>query len=104
MKTITLILIFISLAGCATTGAMSQVGYSFIGSRVESGGIAYNKGEVKKSGESCAVNIFGLFAFGDSGIYTAQKNGGLERVFYYDKEIINVIGLFGQVCTKVYGI
>ena len=90
-------------SGCATTGWMSKTGYAFIGIRTESGGLTYNKGHHHREGEACARNILGFLSFGNSGIAKAKRNGGLESVFFFDTEIINVGGLFGSVCTKVYG-
>ena len=100
---ITLIVSFLFLSGCATTGYNSKIGYSMIGIRSESGGMAYNKGQIKKKGQACSYNILGIIGIGDSGIATAKKEGGLETVFFFDTEIINVLTLFGEVCTTVYG-
>ena len=75
--------IFLFLSGCVTTGWNSKIGYSFIGVRTESGGMAFNfKGNIEKTGPACAYNILGLFSFGDSGIAEAKKRGGLEKVFF----------------------
>ena len=95
--------IFLFLSGCATTGWNSKIGYSFIGARTESGGMAFNKGNIEKTGEACAYNILGLFSLGDSGIAEAKKRGGLEKIFFFDTKIVNVWVFYGSICTKVYG-
>ena len=95
-------MIFI-FTGCATTGGLSKTGFSFIGVRTESGGLAYHKGKIEKRGEACAYNIIGFLSLGNSGIAEAKKDGGLSKVFFYDTKIVNVAGFFGSVCTKVYG-
>ena len=86
-----------------TTGLNSQIGYSFIGVRTESGGMTFNKGEVEKRGRSCSYNIFGFLSLGNGGIAKAKKEGGLNKVFFFDTVVVNVGTLYGQVCTKVYG-
>ena len=66
--------------------------------------MAYNKGQSTRKGEACSYNILGLLAIGESGIAEAKTDGGLNRVFYWDTKFMNIIGLFGSVCTRVYGI
>ena len=94
---------FVLLSGCATTGYNSKTGYSLIGVRTESGGMAYNKGKIEKRGEACSYNILGFLSLGDSGITEAKKEGGLSKVSFFDTKIVNVFGFYGSICTKVYG-
>jgi len=58
----------------------------------------------EKRGEASSVAILGLFAFGDAGIRTACKNGGLEKVTHVDYRYTNVLlGIFCKYTTIVYG-
>ncbi len=98
----TVIIFFLDLCGCASTGLFSKTGSAFVSVQTESGGVAYNKGDIKATGEACSYNVLGIVAIGDSSIHTARKYGGLSRVFYFDTEIVNAIDLFGMICTKVY--
>ena len=99
----TAIIFFLGLCGCASKGLFSKTGRALVNVQTESGELAYNKGDIKKAGEACSYNIFGLVAYGDSGIQKAKQNGKLERVFYFDTEFTSVLSLAGSVCTKVYG-
>ena len=57
-----------------------------------------------KSGKSCSQNVLGLVAFGDSSLAAAKKNGGIDKVSYFDKDVISVLGFYGKICTIVYGV
>ena len=103
MKTMLLALAFCGLSGCVTTGMMSKTGIALVNVQTESGGLAYNKGEASKSGKACSNNILGLAVFGDSSIEAARQDGELNKVFYFDTDFFNVLGLYGHVCTKAYG-
>ena len=103
MKAIILLSFILLFTGCVTTGFYSKTGPSLVSVQTESGVIAYNKGDIEKTGQACSQNVLGIVSFGDSGIGKAKSYGGLEKVFFFDTEFLNVLGIFGQVCTKVYG-
>ena len=92
--------LFLFLCGCVTTGWNSKIGYSFIGVRTESGGMAFNKGNIEKTGPAFTYNILGLFSLGDSGIAEAKKRGGLEKIFFFDTKIVNVWVFYGSILHK----
>ena len=98
------LLAIFSLSGCATTGALSNLGFSLVAFQTESGGIAHNKVKPELTGKSCATNLLGVYSSGDSGIEAARKDGGLKKVAYFDTEFLRILGLYGSVCTKVYGL
>ena len=102
MKILLITIIFLTI-GCATTGYNSDTGYSFIKVEGNSGNLGYDRGGPFSRGEACSYNILGLLSFGDSGIKAAKRNGGLEKVSYFDQKIVSVAALFGQVCTIAYG-
>ena len=54
------------------------------------GGMGYERGKDLKSGKSCSHNILDLVAFGDSSVTAAKLSGGIDKVSYFDTDIINV--------------
>jgi len=57
-----------------------------------------------KTGEASASAFLGLFAFGDSSVDAAMKNGGISRVHHVDHKVNLILwGLFLQDTTIVYG-
>ena len=66
-------------------------------------GVADNSISVSKRGESCATNILGIVATGDSSIETAKRNGGVKKVAYADTSYLNVLGFYQKGCTIVKG-
>ena len=106
IKLIFFSLLFVQLFvfGCVTTGVMTPIGFSAVNISTQSGGLGVDRGIEEKTGESCSHNILGIVAFGDSSISSAKKQGGIEKVSYFDMEIVNVLGAYGKVCTIVKGI
>lgn len=56
-----------------------------------------------RSGEASAVNILGLFAFGDCGLRAAAEEGGLKTVSFADYANFNVLGIYQKTTVTVYG-
>ena len=55
-------------------------------------------------GESCSHAALFLFAWGDSGIETAKKNGSITKVSSVEYEQLAVLGaLYHRFCTIVIG-
>ena len=68
------------------------------------GGIGYDTEKTKYKGESCSHNILAMVAYGDSSIEAAKRNNPqIQKVSYYDKSYMNIFGLYGSICTQVYG-
>ena len=57
----------------------------------------------QKQGEACAKSVLGVYAFGDASIETAKKNAGITKVATVDHATTNILYLYGQYCTVVYG-
>lgn len=87
------------LAGCATPYPCGML-YTEIKSPVATseGNVNYSKVGVSK-----ATSILGLIATGDSSIKSAVANGGIRNVKYVDYESKNILGLYGEYTTTVYG-
>lgn len=56
-----------------------------------------------KSGEGCATNILGMFAFGDASINNAARKAGITKASHVDYNTHGFLGLFSTSCTVVYG-
>ena len=57
-----------------------------------------------KVGRASASAIAGLFAFGDSSVDTAMKDGGISKVHHIDHQINSIVlGLWLQNTTIVHG-
>lgn len=56
-----------------------------------------------KTGESTAISILTLFAFGDCSVESAARNGNIDTVTYADYSYINVLGIYQGFTTIVYG-
>lgn len=56
-----------------------------------------------KVGTAKATSILTLFAFGDASIDTAIQNGGITKVKYVDYDARNILGIYGEYTTTVYG-
>nr|HPL82786.1 TRL domain-containing protein [Candidatus Omnitrophota bacterium] len=62
------------------------------------GGVSYSRVGTAKS-----TSILGLVATGDSSIKTAASNGGIKTIKYVDYDAKNILGLYGEYTTTVYG-
>jgi hypothetical protein len=87
------------LAGCATPYPMGMI-YTEVKSPVATGdgGITYSKVGVAK-----ATSILGLVATGDASIKAAAANGGIKNIKYVDYDSKNILGIYGEYTTTVYG-
>jgi len=56
-----------------------------------------------KRGSATAVSILGLFSFGDAGVDTAARSGGIKVIHYADYRVFNMFMLFNSYTTVVYG-
>ena len=56
-----------------------------------------------KTGKACAMSILELVALGDASISAAKKEGGITQVAHVDYDVMNILGVYGTVCTVVVG-
>lgn len=95
-------LTILALSGCASTGFSSTTGYAVIAFYKE--GVDATEHDVNdKTGKACTNNILGVIAIGDASVEAAKRAGGIKKVASVDKDIMNILGLFGQNCTIVTG-
>ncbi|MCF8054609.1 MAG: TRL-like family protein [Deltaproteobacteria bacterium] len=94
-----MLLVFLLLSGCATVvpvGALLSEGK--IGHSVASGDATYTK-----IGTAKMVSVLGLVARGDASIAAAAKSVGITRIKFVDYEFNNILGIYGEYTTVVYG-
>jgi hypothetical protein len=97
------------LSGCATNlfpGGPSIAGvlYTGVTDPAQNLAVAVEPGPGAKVGEASSMGIFGLFAFGDAGLDTAMKNGGITKVHHVDHQVQLVLwGLWARTKTVVHG-
>lgn len=57
-----------------------------------------------KVGESCAMGILGLAAFGDASVDAAKKAGGITDVHSVEFKNFSILGfVYANACTEVHG-
>lgn len=66
-------------------------------------GAGVGPGTGAKTGEACVVSILGVVALGDGSIEAAKKEGGITQVASVDHAVFSVLGVYGNVCTRVTG-
>jgi hypothetical protein len=88
------------VSGCAFTGPGLATGSIYQGYTL---GSAVGAGTGTKSGESCVMSILGIVALGDGSIDAAKKDGGVTQVASVDHTVFSILGIYGNVCTKVTG-
>lgn len=56
-----------------------------------------------KVGTAKATSILGLVATGDASIKAAMAAGSISRIKYVDYSAKNILGVYGEYTTTVYG-
>lgn len=89
----------VMLNGCATPYPLGII-YTEVKAPVSSGdsGLSYTK-----TGTSKATSILGLVALGDCSIQGAATNGNIKTIKYVDYDAKNILGIYGEYTTTVYG-
>ena len=87
------------LAGC---GTFLPAGALYVGAKA---GIGAGGGDLSysKTGTAESISYLGLVAVGDASIQTAAKNGGITKIKFVDYEVWNILGIYGEYKTIVYG-
>ena len=87
------------LPGCASV-LPSGLLYTEIKAPVAVGneGFSYSK-----TGESKCTSVLGLVATGDCSIKAAMAAGKISKIKYVDYSAKNILGVYGEYITTVYG-
>lgn len=102
MKQALMVLLAVSVSGCATTGVFTTTGFGLVTAFTEPV-LVGDASETSKTGEACSVNVLAVVAIGDGSINAAKRAGGITKIATVDREVLNVMGLYGKACTVVRG-
>jgi hypothetical protein len=91
-------LLGLSLTGCTIVSPLHGGIYTDYTAGV---GVGPAAGGSKK-GEAKASSILGV-ALGDASLETAMKNGNITKVQRVEAKVMNVLGVYGEYTTIVYG-
>jgi hypothetical protein len=101
-KALTLLIVgtsaIVLLAGCAGVTPMNGSLYTDLQGPVAVG----NGSGSSKTGTAKATAIIGI-ATGDASIQTAMQNGGITKVHHVDTKVKNILGIYAEYTTVVYG-
>lgn len=89
----------VMLNGCATPYPMGMI-YTEVKAPVGAGDGAMSYSKV---GTSKATSVLGLVATGDCSIKAAAANAGIKNIKYVDYDAKNILGIYGEYTTTVYG-
>ena len=87
-----------SFSGCAVATPLNGSIYTDLKGPVTMGSAT----GMAKVGEAKATSIVGV-ALGDASIETAMKNGGITKVHHVDTKVRNILGVYAEFTTVVYG-
>jgi len=90
--------VVVMFSGCAGVTPMNGSLYTEMKGPVAMG----NAAQMTKTGTATATAIIGI-ATGDASIETAMKNGGITKVHHVDSQVKNILGIYAEYTTVVYG-
>jgi len=97
-KLLGLFLVALFLSGCATPYPCGWL-YTEVAFPVAAGEGARGS----KVGTAKSTSILGIVATGDASLKAAMQNGGITRVQHVDYNAKNILGIYGEYTTTVYG-
>ncbi|MCZ8341565.1 MAG: TRL-like family protein [Leptospira sp.] len=56
-----------------------------------------------KKGKSCVERIGFFYTRGNASIQSAANQGNIKDVFRINKEVLNILSLYTELCTVVWG-
>lgn len=98
-----------TLTGCAAAGAGAgswhAPGFLYNETHVPATHLAANtNGEVvTKTGSAMCKSILGLVSTGDCSVQAAKENGNIASVNNVEYHVKNILGIYAEYTTKVYG-
>lgn len=95
-----LLMIVMMLAGCATP---YPVGLVYTETQMPATMVSHDDTSYTKVGTAQAVSVLGLVAIGDASQRAAIRDGQITKVKYVDFAARNILGIYGQYTTTVYG-
>jgi len=103
-QTMLIIMCFASLTvGCMRAPVVPPVGQVYNDFTAPLDTNVNNTEMGSKQGESSCYSILGLVSLGDASISTAAKNGKISKVMHADYKYFNILGVYQEYTTVVYG-
>jgi len=97
-------LVLVLFVAVMLNGCASVLPTGFIYTEVKAPVSATNGGlSYSKVGTAKATSILGMVATGDCSIKAAAGNGGIKNIKYVDYDAKNILGIYGEYTTTVYG-
>jgi hypothetical protein len=103
MKKAVGLLVIIFAAGVLLSGCATPFPHGIFYTEIKSPIAAGDAGSGSKVGMAKATSILGLVATGDASIKAAMDNGKITKIKYVDYESKNILGVYGEYTTVVYG-
>ncbi|MFA5411405.1 MAG: TRL-like family protein [Candidatus Omnitrophota bacterium] len=103
MRKVCILLVMVFSASVLLTGCASVLPTGLIYTEVKAPVAAGDSGPYSKVGVSKATSILGLVATGDASIKAAMANGKISKIKYVDYDAKNILGIYGEYTTTVYG-
>ena len=103
-KLFSIALVALALTGCTTAPFMPSTGALYSNNKAPLQ-LEYNNTDLgHKVGQASSHSFVGLFAFGDTSVQAAAKDGNIKVIKHTDYEFTNVFfGLFTKTTVYVYG-
>lgn len=103
-KLLSIAIVALALTGCTTAPFMPSIGALYSNNKAPLQ-LEYNNTDLgHKVGQASSHSFIGLFAFGDTSVQAAAKDGNIKVIKHTDYEFTNVFfGLFTKTTVYVYG-
>lgn len=101
-----LLLSLVSLSGCAGiywTPIMPSTGMLFSEIKAPLDGDVADTDLGSRVGKATSKSVLGWIATGDASIQAAARNGGITKIKHADYEFNNILGIYSEFTTVVYG-
>lgn len=97
-------IMLLALTGCTTAPFQPSTGLLYSDTKAPLSLEYHNTDLGRKVGTASAHSFMGLFAFGDTSVQAAAKDGNIKVIKHTDYEFTNVFfGLFTKTTVYVYG-
>ncbi len=90
------------LSGCGVFPTKGNIMAPITLDHIASDPIVDNSVRPVKTGQAKSMGVV-LFSTGDASIGTAMRNGGITKVHHVDYDVKNILFLYSEVLTTVYG-
>jgi hypothetical protein len=96
-----LVALGLSATGCAFVTRAPVTGLIYLSTQ-QGESVASNDVGAKR-GEACATSILGWVATGDASVSSAAKAGGITKISHVDSTASDILLVYAEYCTVVYG-